>query len=421
MRKRRGLLVLCAPPTLFLAAQVAHAMRRVGAELARELHDAQKFAHGWARARRARAPRRPSFRRLALLQMRPPTSKKAKWRRRLHKPKTRIPLSRAKDTQPLTEEENWSIWAANLPAHMEAAPFTSDRARHGLKQDWLETTEPKWGLGWAKDVRHKMAGTRAVPLKDAGVGRLTMPKKPKPPVSEEDRLYALKIETDVQNPPMSSLPPPKAIAEAKAKAARVAAPPRRKQAVSRPPAYDPPPEATEAQARAIRIASNLQRPPPEQLQKLFESKLLYWDELEMRERYIGAYADEEARSGVLPNVYTDGSLIEREPSSPKRKSASATPATPATTTRSSQSGPPSSGSKSKFSRRSKTCNRPARPRRPPRPARGCGKNACACTTATPLEASSTVRRCGSCSVAAGSRSSPPSRIGYSTPSTASRR
>ena len=124
-----------------------------------------------------------------------------------------------KDTQPLTEEENWSIWAANLPAHMEAAPFTSDRARHGLKQDWLETTEPKWGLGWAKDVRHKMAGTRAVPLKDAGVGRLTMPKKPKPPVSEEDRLYALKIETDVQNPPMSSLPPPKAIAEAKAKAA----------------------------------------------------------------------------------------------------------------------------------------------------------------------------------------------------------
>ena len=215
-----------------------------------------------------------------------------------------------KDTQPLTEEENWSIWAANLPAHMEAAPFTSDRARHGLKQDWLETTEPKWGLGWAKDVRHKMAGTRAVPLKDAGVGRLTMPKKPKPPVSEEDRLYALKIETDVQNPPMSSLPPPKAIAEAKAKAARVAAPPRRKQAVSRPPAYDPPPEATEAQARAIRIASNLQRPPPEQLQKLFANKLLYWDELEMRERYIGAYADEEARSGVLPNVYTDGSLIE---------------------------------------------------------------------------------------------------------------
>ena len=208
-----------------------------------------------------------------------------------------------------TDEKNRAAWNASLPKHIEAKPFTSDRARHGLNQHCVESTEPKWGMGWAKDVRHLAAGTREVPLKDAGVGRLTMPKKAKPPVSEEDRLYAMKIEEDVQNPPMSSLPPPKAISEARTKAARVAAPPKPKKAVGRPPAYDPPREATEAQTRAIRIASNLQRPPPEQLQKLFADNLLYWDEFKVRKTYIGAYPDEEARNSIRPCIYTERSLI----------------------------------------------------------------------------------------------------------------
>ena len=207
-----------------------------------------------------------------------------------------------------TAAANSAAWKASLPTHIEAKPFTSDRARHGLNQHCLESNEPKWGMGWTKDVRSKRVGTREVPLKDAGVGRLLSAKKAKPPVSEQDQLYSLKIEEDVKNPPMSSLPPPKAIAEAKAKAARVAAAPKPKQAASRPPAHDPPPEATEAQTRAIQIASNLKK-PPETLQRLFKDNLLCWDEFKLRETYIGAHPDEEARNSILPTLYTENSLV----------------------------------------------------------------------------------------------------------------
>ena len=78
-----------------------------------------------------------------------------------------------------TAAANSAAWKASLPTHIEAKPFTSDRARHGLNQHCLEAHEPKWGMGWAKDVRSKRVGTREVPLKDAGVGRLLAAKKAK--------------------------------------------------------------------------------------------------------------------------------------------------------------------------------------------------------------------------------------------------
>ena len=163
--------------------------------------------------------------------------------------------------------------------------------------------------------------------------------------------------------------------------------------------------ASEDRAQAERFGSPQSADlTPEQLRSCLRAAPLL-GQLELRERYIGAYADEEARSGVLPNVYTDGSLVSYKRTPNEERFGVLTPAT----TRSS-SGPPSAARRQIPQR-----SRPAIPRRP-RPRirlHGCGKVP-ARATATPLEASSTVGG-GSCSVAAGSRSFAPSRIGYSAP------
>lgn len=193
------------------------------------------------------------------------------------------------------------------------APFASDPARHGPDSHGA-SDNPKWGMGWARDVYNAAVGTRAKPRKDAGAGRLaTRASENARLAPESDRRYLEQREEDRRNAPMTSQPPPKAVAEAAAKAAakRAAeAPPR--------PKHNPPSKRsktlassfrTDAQIRAASIASNLQQ-PPRALLNLFNSGLLHWDEFKRRDRYIALHEDEKAPSGGAPNALADPLLLD---------------------------------------------------------------------------------------------------------------
>jgi len=213
-----------------------------------------------------------------------------------------------------TDEENRAAWAAPPLATAGWAPFAADPARHGPDLHGAEPNEPKWGAGWAKTVYNAAVGTSAKPLKAAGAGRLATKASENARLApESDRRYLEQLAEDRQNAPMTSQPPPRAVAEAaaKAEAKRAAeAPPRPKH---NPPSKRPKTLAslfrTDVQIRAASIASNLQQ-PPRALLNLFNSGLLHWDEFKLKNRYVGFHEDEEAREPGTPNVLANPSLID---------------------------------------------------------------------------------------------------------------